>query len=50
MQQFNITCSEDTFRRAMHKNGMNRYIAAQAPLRTNTQRQKRFEWATKHHH
>ena len=50
MHQFNLTCSENTFRRAMHKNGMKRYIAARAPLKTNQQRQKRFQWATEHHH
>ena len=48
MHTFGLTCSESTFRRAMHRHGLGRYIAARTPLRTRTQRNRRHLWGAKH--
>ena len=41
MNVFSLTCSLSTFRRAMHRHGLGRYIAARTSLRTQVQRNNR---------
>jgi transposase len=48
LRDFGLSCSVQTLRRALHREGYGRYIAARAPLRTRKQKQRRFEWAAQH--
>jgi hypothetical protein len=48
MNIFNITYSPSTFRKAMHRHGLGRYIAPRTPLRTQVQRNNRHFWGARH--
>jgi hypothetical protein len=50
LRDFGLSCSVQTLRRALHREGYGSYIAARAPLRTRKQRQRRTEWAAQHLH
>ena len=48
LRDFGLRCSVSTLKRALHRAGYGRYIAARAPLRTRKQRLRRTQWAAQH--